>query len=647
MRSALAQDPPNVFDLPALQQEHAKSLVAIATLQARGLYAEAETILRKAIERVPHDRNCHYNLARVLARQNRHGEALSALEKSVALGFRDPKQIKEDDNFFALRDQQRFQAILAKATEPLESAAPAWRYEVKPATVDDKQVLVSARNTAWNAQLGVFCSFFEPSQAAANEPVVIGHGEAGDLLRSWYLTGTAAGNHGDFYDNHDGDHSNIDFQSFPQLTRIEFSDEVKRRKLHTGLQLSFLYNTVTIGNSSTAVTSGPFWRSQPRLALTRPQGALKLYRQYIANHLYFYPEHRDHDPRRDGSGYGDVYPANTPYVIISQGSSGSDQAFMNAVGTTLAAFRPAVKEKLVRERILMPTIQMIFRSSNTMGVKASDYLSGRAHPTVFERKHINEDIMVKLAHGMTVDSVPPMVELNVIEEDEPVVGRDYFDVGPREKLFDTPCAIARVVKSTRYTRRMVVSAENSRDLNKAPLTYIWKVLRGDPDRVEINKLNEVGSKAELLVSYHERRPVAFGSDMESNRVDIGVFVHNGDYYSAPAFICFQYLANEKRVYDDRQRIRVVDYNDPDLKDQYVDPWLDFSKDWRDEYRYAGDGSLAGWTRIRGEQRQEFTAEGQLILEKDDNGQPTSTVAVRYVVKRRPDGTGILQQTIAR
>ena len=60
---------------------------------------------------------------------------------------------------------------------------------------------------------------------------------------------------------------------------------------------------------------------------------------------------------RHATAYGDVYPANTPYVITSQGSSGSDQVFLSAVACTLAAFRPETKELLVRTGTLMPTVQ--------------------------------------------------------------------------------------------------------------------------------------------------------------------------------------------------------------------------------------------------------------------------------------------------
>jgi hypothetical protein len=464
-------------------------------------------------------------------------------------------------------------------------------------------------------------------------PIAKGLGEAGDLLRKWHAEKTAAGNHGDLYDNHDSDHSNMNFAALPQLTRVEFSEAAKQRNLHHGAQLSFLYNAPTIGNSSTALTSGPFWRSQPRLILTRPAGAGRLHLQYRANQLYFYPEHRDHDPGHNGEagGYGDLYPANTPYMIISQGSSGSDRPFMNAVAQTMAAFRPEVKAQLVKAGLLMPTVQMIFRRSNRQVSEPEDYLSGKAHPTVFEGKQLDVVSMVKLAHGMTTESTPPLVQIQATEEDQEVVGRDYFDTGERERMFDTPCAIARVVKSTKYQRRMVISAQASRDLHGKPLTYHWSVLRGDAEHITINKLNDAGSIVELLVDHHQRQPIATDSAMSSSRVDIGAFVHNGEYYSAPALISLNYLDNEQREYDDKQRIVSVDYTGQAAKN-YVDPLLDHRKDWRDEYHYAADGTLSGWTRLRGDQREEFTAEGRLVTKRDENGEPLETVAVRYVAK---------------
>jgi hypothetical protein len=309
---------------------------------------------------------------------------------------------------------------------------------------------------------------------------------------------------------------------------------------------------------------------------------------------------------------------------------------MAAVAQTLAAFRPEVKQKLAAAGLLMPTVQMIFRSSNRMVDAPEDYLSGRAHPSVFDAEQLDVLKMLHMAHDMTPAALPPLVQLRVLEEDEGDVGRDYFDVGPRERLFDTPCAIARIVKSLEYERRMVVSAEESADPAGRPLTYHWVVLRGDADRIRIRPLNESGSVVELRVPYHERAPIPGMPDVESNRVDVGVFVHNGEYYSAPGFISLLYPTREKRVYDEQHRIRIVDYEHVSVRRKYSDPRLDLRKDWRDVYHYDDDGRLLSWTRIQRLQRDEFTPEGRLIVEADDQGRPVTTAAVRYVETRNGD-----------
>lgn len=640
---------PSVFDLPGLQAGRVMAGQAAGALMAKGDYAAAEKVLRQVVEKLPHDFHSLYNLACALARQGKKDEALAALEKAVDLGFRDANHVQADEDLAALRGDERFKAAVKKAAEPMTAPPAGWQYQIEPAEIVDGQALVSEKNTAWDPRLGVFRVFFQlDGKATEEKPVCNGYGQAGELLRGWYAEKSAAGNHGDLYDNHDSDHSNMDYGSFPQLARIEFAEEVRKRGLHHGLQIAFFYNGPTIGNSSTALTAGPFWRCQGRHALTQPRVPTLLYLQYVSGHLYFYPEHRDHDPGHngaDGKGHGDVLPANTPYMVLSQGSSGSDRVFLDAVAATLAAFRPEVKKELIRSGTLMPTVQMVFRMSNKMVQKPEDYLTGKAHPTVFDGARLDPVKMVTLAHEIAPDALPPMVQIKVVEEDEGVLGRDYFDVGPRERLFDTPCAIARVVKSTKYVRRMVLSAEESKDLRGKPLSYHWAVLRGDADRIQINKRNDAGSVVELLVPHHERRPVLPGSELESNRVDIGVFVHNGAHYSAPAFVSLSYLDNEKRVYDDKQRIQAVDYTAPAVKDNYVDPVLDLRKDWRDEYRYGDDGKLLGFTRVRGEKREEFTPEGLLVLEKDDQGKPTKTAQVRYVARPQPGAAPRLEQQV--
>ena len=634
---------PSVFELPRLQRDYAVISASVAELFKQGKYAEAERRIRLALRMVPHDMASHYNLACALARQGKADEALGTLRRAVELGYNDRNHIAGDADLAPLREREEFKKLLEQAATAKPDVGAVWHFDCKPGPVANGEAAVTETNTAWDARSGFFRVLFDfPPKSDA--PIASGYGEAGKLLLAWQKEGAAAGNHGDLYDNHDSDHANMSFKAFPQLTRVEYSEQAKKRSLHHGLQAHFLFAHPTIGNSSTALTAGPFWRSQPRHALTNPRGPLVLLTQYLSNHLYVYPEHRDHDVGRDGAdgkGHGDVIPANTPYMIISQGSSGSDVPFLNAAAATLAAFRPDVKRKLIQSHLLMPTVQMIFRMSNKTVQGEADYLTGKAHPTAFDSKHLDSVKMVRMAHDMQAGLLPPIVPIRVVEEDPAASGVDYFDLpGRSERLFDTPFAIARVARSLKYMRRMVVSAEGKDPQNK-PLKYHWVVLRGDADRIKIKPLKPDGSVVELLIPYHERRPVLEGSQMESNRVDIGAFVHNGTYFSAPAFISVLYLDNQKRTYDKSGRLESVDY--AEASKHYVDPALELPKKWRDEYHHDSSGKLTGWTRIRGQDRQMFTPEGKLLVKPAQAAQEPQTREVTYAPQGKPGQAPTLEQ----
>lgn len=645
-------DVPSVFDFPRIQAQFVRLQTQVQPLLQAGNFEEGEKVCDQVIALVPHNPSGYYNLACAQARQGKQDQAFQNLSRAIELGFTNLKHLEQDADLQSLHGDERFDKLLARAPEVKPQPDP-WNRRVTPDPVKDGKVMVTEDNTGWEGNLGVFRTFFRFPDAtvaadASKSPLpMLGDREVAKLLREWHEQGTAAGNRGDFYDNHDGDHSNMAYDQFPQLTRIEFADAAKQRQLHNGLQNRFFYNGITLGNSSTALTGGPFWRSQPRLAYTDPRTAALLYMQYVNSHLYVYPEHRDHDPGHNGDGgYGDVYPANTPYLIISQGSSGSDRVFLNAVACTLAAFRPEVKQKLAQNATLMPTLQMILRSCYDTAGEPGDYRTGRAHPTVFDGTKLDALKMVEMAHGIALDETPPMVQLSVVEEDEPIVGRDYFAPAPRHKLFTTPSAIARVHRTTNHSYRMVVSAEGSRDLNGRQLTWHWRVLRGDVEAITIRSLNDDGSIAEIVVPYHARRAVEPGSPLDSNRVDIGVFVHNGKHYSAPGFVTFFTLASEQRSYNEKKQIQSVQYTDHSAGGDYSDPLVAVSKTWRDEYRYDEAGELVGWTRHRGDSTEDFTPGGALVTTQDDQGRVLTTRTVKYVPQPRQNKPPILEQVAA-
>ncbi len=257
---------------------------------------------------------------------------------------------------------------------------------------------------------------------------------------------------------------------------------------------------------------------------------------------------------------------------------------VDAVVEILAAFHPDVKAFLTEKGLIAPTVQWIFRRGQKSITTDEDYLSGKAHPSVFDPASLDTSAMIEIAHDLKVEDVPPLVRLRVTDESLGLVGRDVFLPVATETLFDTPSAIARVIDSTAYDKRLVINAGATVDPNGRPLTFRWVVLSGDADRIAIHPLDASGSSAEIVVPWHERHTLPWQPSITTDRVDIGVFASNGIHWSAPAFISLLYPGNEKRTYRADGQIAEVDYDDPDYRQRYVDPVLIPVRNWRDVYR---------------------------------------------------------------
>lgn len=532
--------------------------------------------------------------------------------------------------------QERFAAL-----DRIAAPAPA----PVPARISGGTGQVGAANTGWNpATERLEARFVFSDRPAAAVLPRRPRGPAYDLLREHVRRGRAAGNHGDLYDNRDRGHSRLPPEAYPQLAHVTYSDAARAADVDYGLNDSILFSQVTLGNSSTAITGGALWRSLPRLGLTRADGTgpMRLWQNVEANHLYIYPAHKDFDAEN-----GDLFPANTPYLLISRGSSGSDRPFLEAAATILAAFRPDTKARLARERLIVPTLQMVFRRSLQNIRSREAYFSGAAHPAAFDAGEINLARMVSLANSIEPGDIPPQMRIRVTEEDLGVPGVDYFGDGLSEQLFDTPAAIARVWRSRAYTRALTVTAEDTRDPNGRPLSFHWRLLQGDPDRVRITPLDG-GKRARIEVDWHDPFRISAGTPLSTARVDIGVFANNGVHDSAPAMLSIAFPRHETRSYapgpDGKPRIAAIDY--AARLETYADPMLFARAEWRDDYAYDAAGRLTGWTRSQGGRRDDYNSKGARILTRDAQGRPTRVEAVAYPLRRTPEGGLALEEVSA-
>ncbi len=627
----------NLFRMPEYAVQQANLARRLGPLFRQGKFAEAEKALRNILASHPYWPVHHYMLGAALAHQGKIEGAFESLESAKTLGFSNAAMLQRDSSFLLLRGHQRFRELLAEIADPNRPVPDAFQKNKIPGKVSGGRALVESSNTVWDPRNNLLLSAFQFPNSEKPETVYTGSNPELKLLNQLYKEGKSAGNYGDLYDNRDNDHSSLSQKTFQQLTHVEYSKPAKAVRRHYGLNSNQMFNAITIGNSSTAVT-GQYWRSQARLMLSSPTLAAHAYRQYANNQLYVYPEHQDHDPER-----GDLFPVNTPYLLISQGSSGSDQPFLQALAAILAALPPDVKPWLRQRRLVAPTLQWIFRKGLKTVRSTGDYLSARAHPTVFDANEIDLGRMIEFASNLRSDVVPPSVQLRVQSESTPTPGLNYFGPSRRDEvLFNTPSAIARIHRSTTQERVMIVSAEATQDPNGRALKYSWKLLRGDPDKVSITPLGNSGAKAEIRIKWHAQNLVPFRGELRTHRVDIGVFAHNGVNYSSPAFVTVYNAPNQFRRYDDEGRVMQITYDAALLSDRYVDPTLFASRNWQDHYSYTEQNELIGWQRKSDEGTQTFTRHGARAVAFDGAGRPIRAELITYRRTSIANAKGIVQ-----
>lgn len=413
---------------------------------------------------------------------------------------------------------------------------------------------------------------------------------AAQHLRHLYAQGRAAGLWNVIYDNRDRGHSSLPWDSFPQLSRTDYAPAYVGAGLDYGLAGQERFSLPVIGNSSTAVTRGPLSRSQGRAALSSQAEAMRSYLGYAGNQLYVYPEHRDHD-----TGTGDRLFANTPFFLLSQGSSGSDQPFIAALATIVASYTPETRQRLEDLSLLAPTTQMIFRRARAGIETENDYLSAAAHPSAFDAATLRPDRMVDLANALSPDAIPPMVRLSVLEDLKAIPGRDYLARNLSEEVFTTPTAIARVWRSFAYSREMMISADSTRDPDGRALIFHWVVLRGDPARIAIAPQNAAGRIARIRINWQDATVADAVTGLSSTRIDIGVFADNGVSLSAPAMLSIDFPAyqNRKYVLENNGIMALSEMNYvQDPQDPYADPLLWPTAPWHDEFLRDVTGAVS-------------------------------------------------------
>lgn len=628
---------PSVFDMPGLQLRHLHLLALMDASHEQKDYAAMESACREGVELGTTGDLWTYNLSCALALQGKTQEALAALDQSIAAGFLDTEHVTQDPDLASLRDTDAFKQRLAKMTArstegAADRTAPA---AMRPDAA--RSVTQSSSNTLWSFQMGLFHAFIA---AQPTNPPAAYHGPEAPSINAWLRDGTAAGCAGLLYANRDNNTQPVDVSRYPGLLRLAYASEMIDRRLHLGLPntLFAVENGASlvpvIGNSSMGYLNSPYWRSQPRAICGDPRQVALQSVFLLGNQLYFYPAYGDYDPVT-----GDLFPANTPYGFAVAGANNAEQPFVAAAFAALAAFLPETRAELTRTGLLMPTLQMLFRASQRTVKTRQDYLSGIAHPPVFQPANLDTARLVQMAHALTTNDLPPIVVLNVMRETEMVPDRDFFDILRTERQFDSPLAVARVFRGAARTRTIEARAQCKR----ADAKLHWLVLQGDPNKISFTPCPTNSALMTLNVAYHEpfQTPIGNGKTILSARVDIGVIAETAAGFSLPSFISVYFLGNERRTYSDDGRIQSIDYTR--RQPGYSDPLMSYTRNWKDRYHYDAQGNLTGWTRSRGQTEERFTAYGHRVVATDALRRATRAHVVRYLprfVKTDESGEGL-------
>ena len=628
---------PSIYDMPRLWPRHCQLRQEMIGAIRRGDIQTMEATCRAALEIMPADATWRYNLACALAYREKPDLALAELDKAIDYGFRDADAIAKDGDLARIAKEPRFAELVAKARD-LRGKAVAGQPVRKPATVPAGGPLtLSETNLVWNFDSGVFEALVEVGEPRRPLPDLAAGYSASKptsperpYVAAWLSEGSGAGNTGDLYVNRDGGHSQLAVGDFPNLTSVYYDSPARALNLHCDTPNTLFGNTPVFGNISRARTHGAFWRSLARVSFTDPGIAMRMDLFYRNNQFWVIPAVNDVGKPE----IGDAFPANAPFQFVSLGASWSDQPFIRAALAASASFRRPTKQALVRRRLLAPTLQWLLRRTQKGVRTEDDYLSPAAHPSAFDAKRLDAAEIVKRAHDLKMEEIPPAVSLALINSrlfpiKFPEPGRDYPDT-LLEVLFNTSSAISLILRAPDGERTFLVRAQPAPEQDPNA-TFAWRVVHGPADAVKISApLGETvnGPENGFAQITIDRRHL-------TNRIDVACFAKTTHTsFGAPSIISFYPIPQEQRTYRPDGQIAAIDYTNPNRV--YSDPAIALPRHWTDTYDYSPDGKPLGFTRsYNGEASASFTVKGERIVERNPDGTPKKLVRVKYT----PRGTG--------
>lgn len=378
------------------------------------------------------------------------------------------------------------------------------------------------------------------------------------------LRAESIGLKGVFYENRDGGHSTLSLQQWSHLQALPGAaqrgpaQEVRRQ--------------VVLGNCSMA--AAPLQGGcLPRFYAMDPLGMRFLAAQYHANNLFVYPAHLDYRPGE----LGDLMPLHSPALMMSRGSSGSDQPLLQALLLALASLPGESRQLLEARGLISPVLSWLVRRSLKQAPHSPQWISPASCTQVLDGNQINLPRLHELAAALRPETLPAVPRLVVLRETPitPTTPGCFDGTVNGHALASTDCCVARVFRGWLDAFDMELQLNATFANAKTAVKWTLQVVNGPADAVEI-RLDPLTQRARLRMKWC--RPWLDQQGVVSSRLDVAVAADAG-MGAGPAAIVSLYLPpQEWRLHDDKGRLLEVWAAAPHFgvglpDDDEIEPWL--------------------------------------------------------------------------
>lgn len=286
--------------------------------------------------------------------------------------------------------------------------------------------------------------------------------------------------------------------------------------------------------------SEPFSTNLLRRNLRADEGQ-EYFKKYYENNVLFV------SPSIRSFSQGDIFTTLTPFIINSDGASGSDSVLLYPIIAASASISPTLKDRILASKTLVPTLMYLFKSSyydyedpnaHHVSLKMpSEYLDKKLDPIPGKPVNYQYEIAPSdpapllnkiIENAKNLTHIPPIARMKVYDVVVTNTGtRDYKIPNFYEDLTYLFKSALRDGENIEF----VVDLYDSWS-EKEIKSYHFKLLRGN---AVIEKMNPDGSILKIKIPFQKK------DTRLDTRTDILLYVNDGKYNSAPAYISVKHL----------------------------------------------------------------------------------------------------------